>query len=91
MCVSVGYPDRPSPSRLDISEHFISWHLASKDIGNAHEDFLVATFKYELQDLQAYIEIIKVRRRNVHACIQQHTSSCVCVHSVYMLFVLVCA
>jgi len=60
--VEKGYPDRPSPPRLDIMDQLTIWEASEKQSGPSIDEDLYQTFKYELQDVQAFLELLKVRR-----------------------------
>lgn len=57
-----GYPDRPEPPRVDILEHFNHWHVASKQVNAVYHTELACTFRAELADLQAFLELLKHRQ-----------------------------
>jgi len=59
--VEKGYPARPDPPRLDVLVNFHQWLEASKQIAPAYSQHLLQTCKFELQDIQAFVELLKVR------------------------------
>jgi len=60
--VEKGYPDRPQPSRVDVMEQFSQWEISEKQSAPSLDEDLFQTFKYELQDVQGFLELLKVRR-----------------------------
>jgi len=60
--VEKGYPARPEPPRLDVLVNFHQWLEGVKQIAPAYNTHLLQTFKYELQDIEAYIEVLKARQ-----------------------------
>jgi len=60
--VEKGYPARPEPPRLDVLVNFHQWLEGVKQIAPAYNSNLLQTFKYELQDIEAYIEVLKSRQ-----------------------------
>jgi len=55
------YPQRPEPPRLDVMENFTQWLESTKQIAPAYNQHLVQTFKYELADITALIELLRNR------------------------------
>jgi len=60
--VEKGYPARPEPPRLDVLVNFHQWLEGVKQIAPAYNQHLLQTFKYELQDIEAFIEVLKARQ-----------------------------
>jgi len=60
--VEKGYPARPEPPRLDVLVNFHQWLEGVKQIAPAYNQHLLQTFKYELQDIEAFIELLKARQ-----------------------------
>lgn len=52
--------------RVDVVDSFIAWHLSLKWSSNAYEDLLLSPLKFELQDIQAMSETLRVRM-DLHA------------------------
>jgi len=57
-----GFPDKPQPTRVDIQTEFTEWGTEKKHTTAAIYHELVSAFKYELMDIEAFLEILKFRQ-----------------------------
>lgn len=58
-----GYPACPKPARLDVMDSLEAWHAASAKAAPAYKNNLLKVFRYELQDVNAFLELL--RRRGI--------------------------
>jgi len=60
-----GFPFRPEPSRTEILESLNQWHLGVKQSAPLYATLLAKNFSNELQDVGAFLEVLKLRENLV--------------------------
>jgi len=57
-----GFPDKPPPARVEVHTEFAEWTTEKKNMTAAIYNELVSAFKYELMDIEAFLDVLKFRQ-----------------------------
>jgi sorting nexin-1/2 len=56
-----GFPHKVDPQRVDVLENINQWHLGIKQTAPLYETLFAKNFQNELQDIESFIELFKMR------------------------------